>query len=127
LKFFNLRSELYVKLADEFVAHKIAIPPDEDLAWELAAIKKEYVGKDNTIIKVQSKKKLKEDLNGQSPDRADSLMLANAPHRFGRWDDFETTKPDPVEDAESTTPSESHLGDFGSEARDSLFSGRTQY
>jgi phage terminase large subunit len=76
-KWFNLRSEMHDKLAQLFKDHKIAIPDDEDLIAELAAIRVQYVGKENNILQVESKQKLKDRLK-KSPDRADALVLAFA-------------------------------------------------
>lgn len=74
-KWFNMRAEMYDELAQLFKDHKIAIPDDDDLIAELAAIRIQYVGHENNIIQVESKQKIKERL-GRSPDKADALALA---------------------------------------------------
>ena len=76
-RWFNLRSEMYDELAQLFKDHKIAIPDDEELIAELATIRIQYVGKENDILQVESKQKIKERLK-RSPDRADALALAFA-------------------------------------------------
>jgi phage terminase large subunit len=75
LKFFNIRAEMFWNLRQQFIKHTIAIPDDDDLRQELAAIRFEMVGKDNQIIKIEAKDDTKKRL-GRSPDRADALALA---------------------------------------------------
>lgn len=74
-KWFNLRTEVYDKLADMFINHEIAIPDDEELVSELATIRVKYVGKDNQIKQVEPKAAIKDRLK-RSPDRADALAMA---------------------------------------------------
>jgi len=87
-KWFNLRTEIYDNLAQMFIDHEIAIPEDEDLVAELAAIRVEYVGKDAQIKKVESKANIKDRLK-RSPDKADALALACAKGNYGTWDNVE--------------------------------------
>lgn len=75
LKFFNIRAEMFWNLRQQFIDHKIAIPDDDDLRQELAAIRFEMTGKDHQIIKIEAKDDTKKRL-GRSPDRADALALA---------------------------------------------------
>lgn len=84
LKYFNLRAEMFDNLAQQFKDHKIAIPEDEDLIYELAAIRVMYVGKEANIIQIESKQKLKDRLK-RSPDKADALALAFAKSHIGKW------------------------------------------
>lgn len=87
-KWFNLRTEIYDKLAQMFIDHKIAIPEDEDLVAELATIRVKYVGKDNQIKQVEPKAQIKDRLK-RSPDRADALALAVYRDISGSWQDIE--------------------------------------
>jgi phage terminase large subunit len=87
-KWFNLRTETYDNLADMFINHEIAIPEDEDLIAELAAIRVEYTGKDAQIKKVEAKANIKDRLK-RSPDKADALALACAKTHTGNWDHVE--------------------------------------
>jgi phage terminase large subunit len=85
-KFFNLRSEMWWYLREKFTTHKIAIPDDEDLRDELVAIRFKYVGKENNIIRVESKDDMKKRTpNHNSPDRADSLLLSMFDLPDDRW------------------------------------------
>jgi hypothetical protein len=52
---------------------------------ELATIRVEYVGKDNNVLKVESKQKIKDRLH-RSPDRADALVLAFAERGYGSFE-----------------------------------------
>ena len=73
-RFFNLRSELYWKLR-EAVMQFLSLPDDDELINQLASIKLDNSG-DAKKIKVMSKEKMRK-LNGdRSPNKADSLMLA---------------------------------------------------
>lgn len=76
-RWFNYRSEMFDELAQLFKDHKIAIPDDEELIAELATIRVQYVGKENDILQVESKQKIKDRLK-RSPDKADALALAFA-------------------------------------------------
>jgi phage terminase large subunit len=83
-KYFNLRSEMFWNLREQFYNHKIAIPPDEDLMAELSAIRYEYGGKERNLIKIEEKADTKKRLQ-HSPDRADALMLAFARPQAGTF------------------------------------------
>jgi len=84
-KYFNLRAEMFDNLAQMFKDHKIAIPADDDdLAYELAAIRVKYVGKENNIIQIESKQQLKDRLK-RSPDKADALALACIKSSDDKW------------------------------------------
>lgn len=77
-QFANLRAELYWHLREAFNPKGVApleIPNDPDLIAQLSAIKYKInsAGKIQMEPKEDTKKRL-----GQSPDRADALMLANA-------------------------------------------------
>lgn len=76
LTFFNLRSELWWRMRevlDPAADNGIAIPPDEDLAAELAAPRWELQG---MSIKVESREDIVKRI-GRSPDRATAVVLAN--------------------------------------------------
>lgn len=90
-KFFNLRSEMWWYLREKFINHQIAIPDDEDLRDELVAIRFKYVGKENNIIRIESKDDMKKRLKGKSPDRADSLLLSMFDLPDDRWSMAEST------------------------------------
>ncbi len=102
LKYYNLRAELYDYLAQMFKDRKIAIPDDDELAGELAAIRIAYVGKNNDIMQVEGKQKIKQRL-GKSPDRADSLMLAAAKSQFGQWEPVKPNEEEPTNSIASNT------------------------
>jgi len=76
-RFFNLRSELYWTLREDFIRGNISIDPaDEELINELATIKLDKP-EDATKIKVMSKAQMrKEGALKKSPNKADSLMLS---------------------------------------------------
>lgn len=84
LKYFNIRAEMFDNLAQQFKDHAIAIPPDDELMWELAAIRVMFVGKDANIMQIESKQKLKERLK-RSPDKADALALCFQNAHIGSW------------------------------------------
>lgn len=71
--FLNKRAQYYWFLAKEFTDEKVAIE-DEDLALELSKFKVEYLRSGK--VKIIDKDKIKEELNGRSPDRAEAMMLA---------------------------------------------------
>lgn len=73
-KWYNLRTEMFDRLADMFINHEIAIPDDDDLVAELATIRVKYVGKDNQIKQVEAKSDIKDRLK-RSPDKADALAM----------------------------------------------------
>jgi hypothetical protein len=74
-RYINLRAELYWLLREEFRDAAIAIPPDEDLAAELASMK--YAFDSRGRIKIESKDDMRK-RGISSPDRADAVMLARA-------------------------------------------------
>lgn len=86
-KWYNLRTEMYDKLAQMFIDHEIAIPDDEELVSELATIRKKYVGKDNLIVQVEPKSQIKDRLK-RSPDKADALAMAMFGGDIGSWKDI---------------------------------------
>lgn len=76
-KFINKRAQYYWQLREKFERGDIAVDPhDLQLAKELREIrfKRTSTGK----IQIESKDEIKKRLNGQSCNRAESLMLANA-------------------------------------------------
>lgn len=87
-KWFNLRTEVYDRLANMFINHEIAIPDDEDLVSELATIRVKYVGKDNQIKQVEPKSQIKDRLK-RSPDRADALAMAMYSGGSATWEHIE--------------------------------------
>lgn len=85
--FYNLRAQLWWKmreLLDPKNGHNIALPPDDELLSELTTPK--YSIRGHWYI-VQEKKEIKAQLNGQSTDKADSVILAavgiSCPHKLG--------------------------------------------
>lgn len=85
-KFFNLRAELYWLVREMFFNHEIALPPDSELASELASIRYEFDAKGR--IKIEAKDEIKK-RTGKSPDKADSLMLSFADPQRGSWQSAE--------------------------------------
>ena len=85
-RFFNLRSELWWNLRDRLDPDTtqnpdpIALPPDDELLAELAAVKYKLTGRGQ--VQIESKEDMKKRL-GRSPDRADAVVLALAPHNRG--------------------------------------------
>lgn len=71
---FNLRSQMYYELRNEFINERIGNLTDERLRLELQAIKYEIYA--DKTLKVVSKDTIKK-LLGKSPDFADSLCYAN--------------------------------------------------
>jgi phage terminase large subunit len=104
-KWFNLRAEVYDKLADMFLNHEIAIPDDEELVSELATIRVKYVGKDNQIKQVEPKAQIKDRLK-RSPDRADALAMAMYSGGAGSWSDI------PEKDPETAAAARPHTADL---------------
>ena len=71
--FANIRAEGYWKLRDLFAAGAIAIPEDQRLLGELAALRYSFDSQGRLLMES------KEDMRKRgvpSPDRADALMLA---------------------------------------------------
>lgn len=91
-KWYNLRTEMFDKLAQKFIDHEIAIPDDEELVAELATIRVKYVGKDNTVKQVESKANIKDRLK-RSPDKADALAMAMFGTQSGSWKDIPEATP----------------------------------
>lgn len=85
-RFFNLRSELWWNLRDRLDPDTaqnpdpIALPPDDELLAELAAVKYKLTGRGQ--VQIESKEDMKKRL-GRSPDRADAVVLALAPYDRG--------------------------------------------
>jgi hypothetical protein len=76
-KFINKRAQYYWQLREKFESGDIAIDPhDLQLAKELRELrfKRTSTGK----IQIEAKEEMKKRLNGQSCNRAEALMLANA-------------------------------------------------
>lgn len=86
-KWYNLRTEIFDRLADMFINHEIAIPDDDDLVAELATIRVKYVGKDNQIKQVEAKADIKDRLK-RSPDKADALAMAMYTGGSASWSDL---------------------------------------
>lgn len=79
-RFRNLRAQLYWSLRDQLNPNQknpMALPPDDTLASQLTAIKYETDTKGR--IKIESKK----DMEMDSPDRADALMLTEMANVHG--------------------------------------------
>ena len=71
--FANLRAEGYWRLRELFAAGELAIPPDQQLMGELAALNYSFDSQGRMLM--ESKEEMKK--RGQpSPDKADALMLA---------------------------------------------------
>ena len=85
-RFFNLRSELWWNLRERLDPDvtrnpdPIALPPDDELLAELAAVKYKLTGRGQ--VQIEPKADMKKRL-GRSPDRADAVVLALAPHDRG--------------------------------------------
>lgn len=101
-KWFNLRTEIYDKLAQMFIDHEIAIPDDDDLAAELATIRVKYVGKDSQIKQVEAKADIKDRLK-RSPDKADALAMAMYNGGSGAWRDIPEKDPITVSETRPVT------------------------
>ena len=72
--FANLRAEGYWRLREMLEARQLALPPDQRLTGELAALKYEFRKGDNKLV-LESKDSMK-NRGLPSPDRADALMMA---------------------------------------------------
>jgi hypothetical protein len=89
-RFYNLRSELWWLLRESLDPNPLtnptplALPSDDDLLAELSGIS--YQIRSDGRIYVEPKDAMKKRL-GRSPDRADAIVLANAPpeERFTPW------------------------------------------
>ena len=76
LRFFNLRAELHWRMRealDPLNPERVALPPDPQLAVDLAAPRWELTV---SGIKVESKDEIRKRI-GRSPDRGDAVILAN--------------------------------------------------
>lgn len=107
-KWYNLRTEMYDRLADLFINHEIAIPDDEDLVSELATIRVKYVGKDNQIKQVEAKSSIKDRLK-RSPDKADAVMMAMYDAPIGTWEELSPSKAEDFEDDEEPDDRDNHV------------------
>ena len=74
--FANLRAEMYWSLRERFMTRRIAIPDNPDLIGELTSMKYKITPKGQ--IQIESKDDMKK-RGLESPDYADSLVLAFAP------------------------------------------------
>lgn len=92
VKWYNLRTEMFDKLAEMFINHEIAIPDDDELVAELATIRVKYVGKDSQIKQVEAKADIKDRLK-RSPDKADALAMAMFHGQSGSWSDIPPKDP----------------------------------
>ncbi len=71
--FLNKRAQYYWKLKEAFENEEVALI-DEETVFELSKIRAEYLRSGK--IKIVDKELIKKELNGRSPDRAESIMLA---------------------------------------------------
>lgn len=71
--FLNKRAQYYWALRVAFENNEVALA-DEETAFELSKIRAEYLRSGK--IKIVDKELIKKELNGRSPDRAESMMLA---------------------------------------------------
>lgn len=75
-RFVNRRAEWYWALRERFQAGDIAIPPDDELAAQLASLKYKFDSRGR--IQIESKEEMRK-RGLPSPDKADALVLAFAP------------------------------------------------
>lgn len=75
-RFVNKRAEWYWALRERFQSGDIAIPPDDELASQLASLKYKFDSRGR--IQIESKEEMRK-RGLPSPDKADALMLAFAP------------------------------------------------
>jgi len=75
-RFVNRRAEWYWALRERFQAGDIAIPPDDELAAQLASLKYKFDSRGR--IQTESKEDMRK-RGLPSPDKADALVLAFAP------------------------------------------------
>jgi phage terminase large subunit len=97
-KFTNLKAEIWDGFAQLMRQGLVALPPDDVLAGQLAAIKYKYASSGQ--LQIESKDDLKKRV-GYSPDRADALVYAFAdlrgtslseieqPMQDSRWTDWQ--------------------------------------
>lgn len=74
-RFVNRRAEWYWALRERFQSGEIAIPPDDELASQLASLKYKFDSRGR--IQIESKEDMRK-RGLPSPDKADALMLAFA-------------------------------------------------
>lgn len=73
-RFLNVRAETFWRAKEEVESRETALPEDDELVQELAAIRYEFTSKG--LIKIEDKDRLKEKKRlGRSPDKADAFML----------------------------------------------------
>ena len=73
-RFLNVRAETYWRLKEEVESRELALPDDDELVQELAAIRYEFTSKG--LIKMEEKERMKgKGRLGRSPDKADSLKF----------------------------------------------------
>lgn len=72
-KFFNLRSQVVWEGAEYFAKENVIIPNDQVLINQFGVIT--YEMNSNGKIRIRSKEEIKKELNGDSPDRADAILL----------------------------------------------------
>lgn len=75
-KFDRMRDEMWWRTRERFQAGIETIPKDDELIDELSAFK--YDDKVNGKIKIESKRALKARCGGESPNKADALVLTHA-------------------------------------------------
>jgi phage terminase large subunit len=87
-RFTNRRAEMFWNLRELFMAKKIAIPDDPELAGELGAIRFNIT--DKGLIQIEKKDDIKK-RTGKSPDKADALALAFASGGAGTFEMSESS------------------------------------
>jgi len=75
-RFVNKRAEWYWALRERFQVGDITIPPDDELASQLASLKYKFDSRGR--VQIESKEEMRK-RGLSSPDKADALMLAFAP------------------------------------------------
>ena len=108
----NQRARLYYKLREQFVKGTISIPNDEQLIEQLADIRT-YTRPDGKLI-IERKEEIKA-RTGESPDKADALMLSYAD--FTGVLEVEQ-KDDGVEEGDTMTLVQQHNADMAQRMRD---------
>jgi hypothetical protein len=73
-RFANIRANMYWNLREDFENGTISIPDDQNLIDQLGAMK--YTEDNRGRILIIKKSKLKPELEGESPDEADSLAMS---------------------------------------------------
>ena len=78
--YYNYRAYAWFKALEIFKDHRVSIPSDETLKSQLSSVKFKYL---NGKLAIEKKEEIKKRLNGNSPDRADSLIMGiDAFHRL---------------------------------------------